>query len=344
MREAGLAHALSGFPDEEDLREIWDSLPKMSPQMAEETVQAQLFTNRYPRAALPALRETIQRWKPNLIIRESMEFAAVIAAAEANIPIVRVAVTNAEFEARVLRGALGPVDVLRQEAGLHPDLGAALLAAPAFTSFPPSLDGDAGTDISEAPFRVRTETVHLDSHSMVPAWAQHDERPLLFITFGTLAAVSPKSQNLYRAALDAAAALSARVLLSTGVEMDHGLLGAIPENVTVVSWVPQREIFPRAAALLCHGGAGTLLAALTHGLPMVVTPLGADQPDNARLVEATGAGIALLDPDASSLRKAVEQALHDANMRAASVKIAREIATLPSMTEAIQHLERLVAK
>ena len=69
---------------------------------------------------MPALRETIQLWKPNLIIRESMEFAAVIAAAEADIPIVRVAVTNAEFEARVLRGALGPVDVLRQEAGLHP--------------------------------------------------------------------------------------------------------------------------------------------------------------------------------------------------------------------------------
>ncbi len=129
VREAGLAHALSGFPDEEDLREIWDSLPKMSPPKAEETVLTQLFANRYPRAALPALRETIQRWKPNLIIRESMEFAAVIAAAEANIPIVRVAVTNAEFEARVLRGALGPVDVLRQEACPRPDRdGASRLA------------------------------------------------------------------------------------------------------------------------------------------------------------------------------------------------------------------------
>ncbi len=38
VREAGLAHALSGFSDEEDLREIWDSLPRMSPQKAEETV------------------------------------------------------------------------------------------------------------------------------------------------------------------------------------------------------------------------------------------------------------------------------------------------------------------
>ena len=90
--------------------------------------------------------------------------------------------------------------------------------------------------------------MHLDSHSTIPAWVQHDERPLLFITLGTLAAVSPKSQNLYRAALDAVAGLSTRVLLSTGVEMDHASLGAIPKNVAVVSWVPQSGIFPRAAA------------------------------------------------------------------------------------------------
>ena len=77
---------------------------------------------------------------------------------------------------------------------------------------------------------------------------------------------------------------------------------------------------------------------------MVVTPLGADQPDNARLVEATGAGIALLDPDAPSLRKALERALHDAEMRAASVRIAREIAAMPCMTDAIKQLERLQLK
>ena len=158
VREAGLAHALSGFPDEEDLREIWDSLPKMPPEVAEETILTQLFAGRYPQAALPALRATVQSWKPDLIVRESMEFAAVIVAAETNIPIVRIAITNAEFEARTLHGAAEPVDLLRHAAGLHPDQGAAMLAAPAFTSFPPSLDGDTGLDVTEALFRVRTET------------------------------------------------------------------------------------------------------------------------------------------------------------------------------------------
>ncbi len=344
VRDAGLAHAVSGFPDEAELRPIWDTLAKMPREEALETILAKLFAGRYPQAALPMLSETIRSWKPNLLVRESMEFGAVIAAAEAGIPVVRVATTNAEFEAWVMRRAVGPVDLLRQEAGLHPDHGAALRAAPAFTSFPPSLDGDIETTAAQAPFRVRTETESVDPASTAPAWAHDDGHPLLFITFGTLAAVSPKSPTLYRAALDAVAALPLRVLLSTGVEMDHADLGAIPENVTVVPWVPQSEIYPRAAALLCHGGAGTVLAALTHGLPMVVTPLGADQPVTAHLVEATGAGISLPDPDALSLRAGLERALHDANMRTASGRIAREIAAMPSMAVAVQELERFAAK
>jgi UDP:flavonoid glycosyltransferase YjiC (YdhE family) len=344
VRDAGLAHAVAGFPDEEDLREIWDSLPKMSREEALETILAELFAGRYPQAALPALRETIGSWKPDLIVRESMEFGAVIAAAQAAVPVVRVNTTNAEFEAWVLRRAVGPVDRLRQESGLPPDQGAALRAAPALTSFPPSLDGDPRSAAPKAPFRVRMEPERLDPDSAVPPWAHDDGRPLLFITLGTLAAASPKSPALYRAALDAVAAMPVRVLLSTGVEMDDGALGAIPENVTVVSWVAQAEIYPRAAALLCHGGAGTVLAALTHGLPMVVTPLGADQPVTARLVEATGAGIALADPDASSLRAGLERALRDADMREAAGGIAREIAAMPSMGAAVQELERLAAR
>ena len=75
---------------------------------------------------------------------------------------------------------------------------------------------------------------------------------------------------------------------------------------------------------------------------MVVTPLGADQPVTARLVEATGAGIALADPDASSLRAGLERALRDADMREAAGGIAREIAAMPSMGAAVQELERFL--
>jgi UDP:flavonoid glycosyltransferase YjiC (YdhE family) len=125
--------------------------------------------------------------------------------------------------------------------------------------------------------------------------------------------------------------------------MDRTLLGAIPENVTVESWVLQSDVFPRAAALVCHGGAGTVLAGLANGLPIVLTPLGVDQPENARRVEATGAGIALLAPDATSLRLAVERALGDSEIRAAADRISHEIAAMSSMDDAAREIQRLKA-
>ena len=79
--------------------------------------------------------------------------------------------------------------------------------------------------------------------------------------------------------------------------MEAARLGAIPDNVTVTPWVDQVDVYPHASLLVCHGGAGTVLAGVTYGLPMVITPIAADQPDNARLMENAGAAIVLVAPD-----------------------------------------------
>jgi len=341
LRDAGLAHAAFGHSGDEQVGKIWATTSNMPAEEMVRTMVSKVFADLNPRAALPALRETIRNWKPDVIVRESLEFAAAVLAAENDIPIASVATTNGHTEAVAMASAVASVDALRLEAGLDPDHGTGLRATPSFTPFPASLGGDATAVGSLAPLRVRTAREKLDPDSAVPAWALDDGRPLVFITFGTLAAGSPKNHELFRTALKSVAALPVRALFSTGAEMDRTLLGAIPENVTVESWVPQTEVFPRAAALVCHGGAGTVLAGLANGLPMVLTPLGADQPETARRVEATGAGITLLKPDATSLRAAVERALVDAEIRAAAGRIAHEIAAMSSMDDAVSKIERL---
>ena len=341
LRDAGLAHAAFGHPGDERLGEIWATFANMSPDEILDTVMGKIFADLNARAALPGLRETIRTWKPDIIVRESCEFAAAIASAEKGIPVARVATSNRHAENAARARAVASVDILRQEAGLSADEGAAMRAEPSFTSFPPSIDGDAGAPDTSPPFRVRLARESVDSADAVPAWAIDNGHPLVFVTFGTLAAGSVRNHALFRAALEAAAALPVRAPLSTGADVDHAVLGAIPENVTVTSWVSQRAIFPRAAALVCHGGAGTVLAGLTYGVPMVVTPLGADQPDNARRVEATGAGIMLVEPDAPSIHAAVTRVLVDGEMRAAAGRIAGEIATMPSMDDAVHELQRL---
>ncbi len=130
-----------------------------------------------------------------------------------------------------------------------------------------------------------------------------------------------------------------RALLTTGPNINASSLGPPPANVAIEAWVPQGEVWPHATAFLCHGGSGTLLGGLAEGLPVVVLPLFADQPLNGRNVEAAGAGLALLDPDAASLRSAIERVLVDGGMRTAARRIADEMAAMHSIDEAIDELE-----
>ena len=159
---------------------------------------------------------------------------------------------------------------------------------------------------------------------MPPAAAGEGE-PLVYVSFGSVTAGGhlPFYPALYRAAIEALAPLPARFLLTVGEERDHAELGALPPNVTVERWVPQDEVLPRAAAVVTHGGLGSTLGALAHGVPLVVLPLfSLDQWFNAAAVARAGAGVALdaerhtrraVDlPDAATLaalRPAVEHVL-----------------------------------
>jgi UDP:flavonoid glycosyltransferase YjiC (YdhE family) len=338
LQGEGFRHAPFDRPDEELLEPIWARAQALHGEQKTAFTVSEVFADKYARAALPELREVIAGWKPDLIVREFCEFGGAVAAAEAGIPNARVAAGIAGAEELVLTHAAGPIDVLRREAGLNPDNGAALRAAPVFTSFPASADGRATVAGDPVPFRVRGPRDIVNAEAVVPDWAQTGGLPLVYVTFGTIAAGFPDQHVVFRAAREAVAGLPVRVLLSTGAAMDANLLGTIPDNVTVCEWVEQSEIFPRAAALMCHGGSGSVLAGLALGLPMVIASLFADQPRNARAVEAAGAGIAVFDPDPASLRAALERVLSDAGLRDGARRIAAEMAAMPDMDAAVDAL------
>ncbi len=90
--------------------------------------------------------------------------------------------------------------------------------------------------------------------------------------------------------------------------------------------------------LVCHGGSGTVLGGLAAGLPMVIMGVGADQPHNGRLIAAAGAGLALTKPEASALRAASQTVLGDAELRTQAVKLASEIAAMPTIESAVDVL------
>ncbi len=118
--------------------------------------------------------------------------------------------------------------------------------------------------------------------------------------------------RLAQIALEALADEPLRVVVALnrrGAEWPHPL----PANARVLDWVSYAQVMPRAAAVICHGGHGTVTRALTEGVPVLVSPRAGDQAENgARLVWA-GAGLVLPHRllGAGSLRWATRKLLGD---------------------------------
>ena len=97
---------------------------------------------------------------------------------------------------------------------------------------------------------------------------------------------------------------------------------------------------------MCHGGSGSVLGALAHGLPLVLLPMGADQPQNAQRCAALGAG-RVLDVIAATpddVRDAVSAVLSEPSYRAAAERLRDELAALPGPEHAVALVERLATE
>lgn len=341
LAKAGLDHAPVDLPGQEQQQQVLAEQGKLSGDARLELGVRVRFVGMFARTALPGLQETMRTWKPDLVLHESCEYAAGLVAECAGLPRARVAVLNPAAEDFFARVAAEPLDTLRALVGLEPDGGASLRDTRTFTAFPPSFFAAGAESSGKRPFLLREPVETVVTPVTPPIWVPTDNRPMVYITFGTMLAMFPNAQAVYRAALDAMEDLPVHALLTVGQKFDNFASGAIPGNVTVETFIPQAQILPHAAVVLNHGGSGTVLGGLAAGIPMVIAPLFADQPHNARSVERTGVGVAVFTPDAASMRSAVERVLATPAMRDAAGRIAAEIAALPDIEAATDQLLEL---
>ncbi|SFJ17031.1 vancomycin aglycone glucosyltransferase [Amycolatopsis sacchari] len=153
------------------------------------------------------------------------------------------------------------------------------------------------------------------------AWILPDERPLpdglerfldageppVYVGFGSMASYLPK--DMATTAIEAVRACGRRVVLARGWAGLASIDDA--DDCFVVGEVNQQALFPRMAAVVHHGGAGTTTTASRAGAPQVVVPQIADQPSWAARVAELGAGVAHDGgtPTLESLSAALETAL-----------------------------------
>jgi UDP:flavonoid glycosyltransferase YjiC (YdhE family) len=340
---AGFAFWQFDPPPEDELGAIWGRVPQLPPEEANDVVVGEIFGRLNTTAALPRLRAAFEQWRPDVVVRDPNEYGSALAAELHGVAHARVSVGLASTEELCLGTAAGRVDAIRRAEGLPPDPDAGRLrSSPYLSVFPASLDEGGQPDTH----RFRDPDWEERPGDLPAWWSGREDEPLVYVTFGSIAGSFPPALPVYGVALRAVADLPVRVLLTVGRELDLDALPPAPDNVRIERWVPQQDVLGHAAAAVVHGGSGSTLGAIAAGLPLVVVPLFADQPENARRVAEVGAGLAVEpnreDPDATvgQLREAIRSVLGEPSYGQRARALADELRAAPPVDEAVPLLER----
>jgi UDP:flavonoid glycosyltransferase YjiC (YdhE family) len=289
---------------------------------AEQAVLRDHFVARYGQHRFLALADRFQRLEAGLVVCDEVDVGAVAASEHLGIPCVTVSVIAAGRLA-------GPAVVGTAWNRLRLDHG--LDADPEGSKLP----GTLGLYPSPRSLRDPRQGWPAPLHAVRPAILERAARgpipvrPLVYATLGTVFNV--ESGDLLARLAAALGQIDADALLTVGPNIEPGELGGVARNVHVERFVDQHEVLRRCSAVVTHGGSGTVIAALSLGIPVVVLPLGADQPDNADRCHELGAGIVLdaIGATPVTIAGAVDTVLRDERYAAAAARLAAEASAQP---------------
>jgi sterol 3beta-glucosyltransferase len=120
----------------------------------------------------------------------------------------------------------------------------------------------------------------------------------------------------------------------------------LPRTVYMLDAAPHQWLFPRMAALVHHGGAGTTAAGLAAGKPTLIVPHRADQPYWGRRVAALGVGVAPLPRrklSLDTLAERLERLLGDRSIQAKAAALGEQIRAERGVEAAVTWIERFIA-
>ncbi len=281
--------------------------------------------------------------RPDLIVADPMAYAAPIVAARAGLPWVGMSTSlNAlvpdDWHSELITTLAGlPRAELLAAHGL-PDArfcvsdclspwqniawsSAALVGAPppgvllAGASLPDGVRGDEGEPLALDP-----------------------TRPLVLMALGSQIYHQPR---IFEVVIEASRGQAWQLVLAMG-----GLAAAMhrPPDVHALAYAPQLSLLARARAMVSHGGANSVMEALAHGVPLLVSPICNDQPHNARFVAAAGAGLVcdLATASAEQVRAQLTSLCSDGPTRAAARRIARSYRAAGGAPRAADACEKLL--
>jgi MGT family glycosyltransferase len=168
------------------------------------------------------------------------------------------------------------------------------------------------------------------------------DAPLVLVAPST---VQDPDHRLLRATVEGLANEEVRVLATTNRRPLSAPL-EIPDNCRLVDWVSYARTMPACDLVVCHGGHGTVMRALSSGCALVVVPAGGDMNENAARVDWAGVGVRLPRRYArrEPVRLAVRRALAEPQLRARAGVLAEWAATHDGAARAAGLVEAFAAR
>jgi hypothetical protein len=316
---------------------VRDAMPALRPEQIGAYVFPRMFGATLTPRMLEDLLPVARNWAPDLMIHEQAELAAPLVANLLGVPHLTHGF-GAVTPAGTVAEAGTMVASLWEEHGREAPAFAGCYQHGYLDIWPSALGGGPEPQLGRVlPIRPTDSTSGDGKWSLPSRWSADDDRPLVYLTMGTV----HRATRLLGDVLAGMSGLDVRILVTVGPHVDPDVLGGAPEQVAVEKYVPQGAVLERCAAVVCHGGAGTVLGTAAAGVPMVCLPQAADQFRSAEGVAGSGVGL-VLHPDqvtADSVTEAVRTVLGDPRHRSAAERVRDEIAAMPSPDEVAGQLE-----
>jgi len=164
--------------------------------------------------------------------------------------------------------------------------------------------------------------------------------PPIYIGFGSMTSHDPQARA--EAILKALETTGQRAILLGGwAKMGAGM--TLPDTVLRIDGAPHSWLFPRCAAVVHHGGAGTTAAGLRAGVPSIIVPHNFDQPFWGDRVAQLGVGtqpIPVQKLTAESLAAAIQTVTGDQAMQRRATELGEKIRAEDGIERTIQWIER----
>ncbi len=300
---------------------------------------ATMFTAVAAPAMARDLASIVAAWEPDVVLHDGSEFAAPLVATQAGIPYA-----NHSF------GPLRPLEVsnlaadiiatLWENWGLEPQPWGGMFRYLYLDICPPTLQSPEGRDIAVAHL-LRSFTTSGYPEGGFPDWLS--SLPVLPTVYVTLGTVFNRDLRVFATILEGLRDEPLNVIVTVGNDNDTASLGPQPENVHVERYIDQSLLLPHVDIVVTHGGSGSMLGALAHGLPLLVVPQGADQFLNSDRCVAAGVARRLLpfDLQPNSVRSNVGILLEEPEYQEHSRRLQEEIEQMPGPEKGVELLERL---